>query len=73
MDSDFSFLFYSVSSGMAMLLMKDPANPAYAASIANQTFSSGHVYTVLFTDSSTTTGLAGFYISVITNYWTVPQ
>lgn len=60
--------FYEVTPGTATLLLKDPANPAYSAYIENQTFSANKIYTVMFTDTSATTGLAGFYLSVITNY-----
>ncbi|MCD6012608.1 MAG: hypothetical protein K0Q79_2470 [Flavipsychrobacter sp.] len=56
-----------IAAGTKRLLLKDPRNPLFSAYIDNQTFDADHNYTVIFTDTSVTTG-TGFKLMVIRNY-----
>jgi hypothetical protein len=58
--------FISIPAGTDNLMVQDNSNHNYTATIQNQTFAGGKLYTVMFTD--TADGQSGFKLTVINTY-----
>jgi hypothetical protein len=60
--------FIQIPAGIGRLQLNDPANPTVTATLDNQEFVSGKLYTVMITNAVSALGGTGYTLTVINNY-----